>query len=111
MPRVDVQSDASSHVGRRFAPEELSRPSIPELGADLMPGLLVDVEHFQPRSIGVDVREVKRVAVTQTRRVETGAIIVNTTGSIDDLIPAVIIDVADTQIMVPLPRERPIGHG
>ena len=65
-------------------------------------GRLVDVEDFQARSVRVDVGEMDGVAVPQTGVIERLSIMIETHRSIDDLVFAVVVDVAHAQIMIAL---------
>ena len=69
----------------------------------------MDVEDFQARAVGIDVGKVDGVAVTQARRVEPFAVVVDHAGPVDDLVLAVAVDVADAQVVVPLAAVRPIA--
>src|SRR5262249_16863547 len=102
MSGVDVHGHAPADVRRGLSPEKAAGPGVAELRAVWVPRTFVDVEDFEARVIGVDVREVERIAVPQARGVKPLAVIVDGAGAVDDLVPAVAVDVAHAQVVVPL---------
>jgi hypothetical protein len=71
----------------------------------------MDIKDFQAGSVWIDVGKVDGVAVSQARRVEAFAIVVDHAGPVHDLILAVAINVADAQVVVPLAAVRLVARG
>ena len=62
----------------------------------------MNAEDFQPRSIGIHVGNVQRVAVAEAGGVEPLAVAANATGAVDDVVAAVAIDVGDAEAVIAL---------
>src|SRR5262245_11230404 len=63
---------------------------------------LLDVEDFEAGSRGIEIGKMHRVAVAQTGRVKTLAVVVDHACAVDDLVPAVAVHVADAEVVISL---------
>src|SRR5690606_39002330 len=86
--------------------DDLAGGGIAEGGAAVATGAhaLVDGKNLQPGARGVKVGHVKRVTVTESGGVESGAVVVESHGSVDDFLPPVAIHVGNGELVIPLPR-------
>ena len=64
---------------------------------------LLNVEDFEARAVRVEVGDVHRVAVPEAGRVEALAVVVDHARAVDDLVPAVAVDVGDAEVVIALP--------
>src|SRR5690606_17372063 len=86
-------------------PQDLTRAGVPEVGPGVVETLL-DVEDLQPRPVRVEVTEMERVSVAETGGIEAAAVVVDNRRSVHDLVPAVSVEIADAQVVVPLAAVR-----
>ena len=63
----------------------------------------MDREDLETRAGRIEVGDVHRVPVPETRGVQAGAVIVDRGGAVDDLVLAVGVHVGDDELMIALP--------
>ncbi len=77
----------------------------------LLAEAFLDVEDLEAGVGVVEIRHVEGVAVAPAGGVETGAVVVDDHGAIDDLVAAVVVHVGDGEGMVALAGEGAVGLG
>src|SRR5262245_59035793 len=105
MARVDVQcTSAPDTVLARGTDAEdlLSSASVAQVQAGGVGPIAVGLEHCQARTLWVDVAEVHGVAVAQPGGVQALSIRTDDAGSVNDVVLAVAVHVADAEVVVAL---------
>ena len=101
--RVDVAGHAATVVRVVVgAPQDLAGLRVVQLVSVRDAGVLVDLPHFQPRVVGIEIAHVHRVAVPEAGAVHELAVVVDGARAFDDLVEAVAVDVSGGQIVVAL---------
>lgn len=68
-------------------------------------------ENLEAGAGELEVRDVKRVGMTEPGAVEAGAVVIDRDGTVDDLLPAVVVDVGDRELVVALAGvDRVVGR-
>src|SRR5688572_25341197 len=109
MTRIDVQRQpparsfaVSARPDRRPLPKYLACSCVTETCAGVVKPFL-NVINLESGTIGIEIRNVQRVTVSEARRIESLAIVIEYHRSKDDLVPSVCIDIGDTQLVIALP--------
>ena len=103
MAGVDVGRQTRRHVDHgTVAPEHFATAGIPQRCSGRLESfrivlVFLNGKHLEPRTVGVDVGQMHRVAVPQPRGVQPGAIVVDNHSLIDDLVPTISIHVGDAE--------------
>src|SRR4051812_25138654 len=102
MTRVDVRREAAPDIRRRFAPKNLARARVAEIGSVGVLRILVDGEHFEPGPVRIEIGNMNRVTVTEAGRIKSLAVRSDGARAVDDVVFSVTIHVGDAQAVISL---------
>src|SRR5262249_3975152 len=112
--RVDVERQAAPDVARSLnAEDQLAGARVAELGGvrAVIGGAFVRLENFESGPVGVHIRHMKRVAVSQARREKPGPVIINRAGPVHNLVSSVAVHVAYAELVIALSSPRGVWIG
>ena len=95
MSRINIKRYSSSRVSQFLSPYNLSRWCITKVGSVWMIGSFMDRPYLQSLPVRIDIGQVHCISMTQTGRIQSGAVMVDSTCTVNNFIFAVTINVAD----------------
>src|SRR5262249_2501800 len=112
--RVDVERQSAADVTRSlYAEDQLTGARVAELGGvrAIIGGAFVRLENFESGPVGIHIRHMKRVAVSQARREKPGPVIINRASAVHYFVSSIVVHVAYAELVIALSAPRGVWIG